>query len=387
MLKINMLIHVNSPLSLYIHIPWCIHKCPYCDFNSHARAFSEHDYTHALLVDLEQDLPKIEKRKINTIFIGGGTPSLFTPLAIENLLAELNKRLPIEKTAEITLEANPGTIDYERFKGFREAGVNRLSIGIQTFDNAILKILGRIHTQTEAILAIEWAKAADFTDINVDLMFGLPQQTPDKALIDLQTVIDYQPTHFSYYQLTIEPHTAFAHAPPQLPNEEIIEEIQQVGQDYLQQRGYKQYEISAYAQNQRYCQHNLNYWQFGDYLGIGAGAHSKITDEKTMVITRFSKLSQPEHYMRTAATLDRIAQTTVLNSEDISLEFMMNTLRLNAGFTVRQFTETTGLAFDFLTQPLKQAYQQGWLIRQGEQIYTTETGKRFLNEVLGLFLL
>lgn len=375
---------VPSSLSLYIHIPYCVNKCPYCDFNSHARTFSESQYVQALVIDLAQDIHKIEGRTIKTIFIGGGTPSLFSPKAIETLLIELHKRLSIDKFAEITLECNPGTIDYQRLCDFQTAGITRISIGVQSFDEIALKKLGRIHTKTDAINAIKYAQAANFSNINIDLMFGLPEQTIEKAILDIQQVTVFEIPHVSYYQLTIEPNTAFFQHPPKLSDEEIIDEIQFVGQQYLREHGYEQYEISAYAQEQQFCQHNLNYWHFGDYLGIGAGAHSKITTTDSII--RFSKLTNPEHYIRVASTPKVIAQTTVLTTEDLCIEFMMNALRLHEGFTMTQFTATTGLDINLLNQPLEQAYQRGWLVRQGQRICTTEMGKRFLNEVLGLFI-
>lgn len=375
---------VPSSLSLYIHIPYCVNKCPYCDFNSHARTFSESQYVQALIADLEQDARKIEGRTVKTIFIGGGTPSLFSSKAIETLLIQLYRHLSIDTSVEITLECNPGTINYQRLRDFRSVGITRLSIGVQSFDEGDLKRLGRIHTKADAINAIKYAQAAHFSNINVDMMFGLPEQTVEKAIADIQQVAAFQISHISYYQLTIEPNTAFFQKPPKLPDEEIIDEIQFVGQQYLHQQGYEQYEISAYAREQQFCQHNLNYWHFGDYLGIGAGAHSKITTTDSII--RFSKLTNPEHYIYNANTPEVIAQTTVLTTEDLCIEFMMNALRLHEGFTTTQFTATTGLDITLLNQPLEQAYQQGWLVRQGQRICTTEMGKRFLNEVLGLFI-
>jgi len=372
-------------LSLYIHIPWCVRKCPYCDFNSHESAdgkIPEKAYLKALLADLEQNLPK--ERQIISIFFGGGTPSLLSAEGIQHLLKELHARLAWSSEIEITLEANPGTVTH--LQAFREAGINRLSVGIQSFHDESLTRLGRIHNRQQALLTIEAAQQAGFDNLNLDLMFGLPQQTLQLALTDLETAIAWQPAHLSWYQLTIEPHTQFYHQTPVLPTEEVILEIQQEGDVYLLQQGYQHYEISAYAKPSRQCRHNLNYWQFGDYLGIGAGAHSKLTDAAG-TLTRFSKQPHPATYLHVAHTPAVIATCTTLTAADISLEFMMNQLRLAEGFSVAQFEARTGLSIDYLRAPLQQAEAQGWLRQQGNYIQTTAAGRRFLNEVLELFVL
>jgi oxygen-independent coproporphyrinogen-3 oxidase len=365
-------------LSLYIHVPWCIHKCPYCDFNSHQikAILPEEQYITALLIDLEADLPKIRGRTINSIFIGGGTPSTLSATAITKLLSEIHNKLPIIENAEITMEANPGT----NLLGFYAAGVNRLSLGIQSFNNTFLQNLGRIHGRDEAIQAIK--TSVNFDNINLDLMFGLPGQTVIDALQDLQTAIAYQPTHLSWYQLTIEPNTRFyQHPPKNLPDEELLWEIQIAGQNYLAKQGYIQYEISAYAKPGWQCQHNLNYWKFGDYLGIGAGAYSKISYPDK--ITRFSKLKHPSAYLQ----MTSMVESNILTTNDIVLEFMLNALRLLNGFTEEEFVKNTGLELDYIAKPLQQAYAQGWLKRSKQRIFATNIGISFLNNVLELFML
>ncbi|MCK5720304.1 MAG: radical SAM family heme chaperone HemW [Thiomargarita sp.] len=378
-------------ISLYIHIPWCIHKCAYCDFNSHSiePPIPAQEYIKALLLDLEQDIPSIQGRTIQNIFIGGGTPSLLSPIAIEQLLLGIYKRIPIRENAEITLEANPGTVDNEYLSGFYQVGINRLSLGIQSFNDLCLQHLDRIHNQIEAIKAIEAAKQAGFNNINLDLMFGLPMQTMDLALNDLKTAINFEPSHLSWYQLTIEPNTLFYHQlPANLPNEDLLYEMQQKGQNFLASSGYKQYEISAYALENNQCQHNLNYWKFGDYLGIGAGAHSKIT--QTNVIQRFSKPRQPDKYMKYAANHQRLTTKSQLNTKDVILEFMINNLRLAKGFTSQEFKRNTNLDLSIIEKTLQYGYEQGWLEKNVENsmeyIRATKFGMRFLNEVLEIFV-
>ncbi len=370
------------PLSLYIHIPWCVRKCPYCDFNSHQirNKLPEKDYIAALFSDLEQDLPKVWGRSVRSIFIGGGTPSLFSPDAIDQLLSGIRARIPLIANPEITLEANPGTVDSTRFQGFRQAGINRLSIGIQSFNDSALQKLGRIHGRSQAITAIEAAQLAGFKNINIDLMFGLPAQSLELALQDLETAVSYQPDHLSWYQLTIEPNTFFYHQKPaHLPNDDLQWTMQTAGQRYLAEQGYQQYEISAYAKPGQQCQHNLNYWKFGDYLGIGAGAHAKITEATG--ITRLTKQRHPHSYLQ-----NRQANATILTPEETSLEFMINALRLVEGFMEQEFIENTGLNLAYIENTLQQAYTKGWLIKDKGQIYPTETGRRFLDDLLSLFV-
>ncbi len=376
------------PLSLYIHIPWCIRKCPYCDFNSHESGDTpppESAYVDALVTDLENDLPLIWGRTINTLFIGGGTPSLFSARSIENLLSQLRARLRFGTDTEITLEANPGAVDAERFREFRAAGINRLSIGIQSFDDGSLRKLGRIHTGQQARHAVELAQAAGFENINLDLMFALPEQTPEMARRDLQTAIELQPEHISYYQLTIEPNTPFYHQPPPSCDDDLIWKMQEEAKQLLAGYSYTQYEVSAYARQQR-CRHNLNYWQFGDYLGIGAGAHSKLTDPHTQSITRLTKVRHPRQYLAHAGSPRCIRTRNSLTAKEIALEFMMNALRLVDGFDTRLFTAHTGLPPAFLKMELETAVEKGLIIKDALHIRPTSLGKRYLNNLLELFL-
>jgi len=373
------------PLSLYVHIPWCVRKCPYCDFNSHAArgAVPEQEYVDALLRDLEQDLPRVWGRTVHSIFIGGGTPSLFSPESIERLLSGLRARLPLDQDIEITLEANPGTVELERFEGFRAAGVNRLSIGVQSFEPEKLKALGRIHGREEALRAAEAARAAGFDNFNLDLMFGLPQQSVEQALADIRTAIGLEPAHLSVYQLTIELNTLFHARPPALPDDDSTWEMQNRLQAELAAAGYRQYEISAYAKAGYECRHNLNYWKFGDYLGIGAGAHAKITD--TGAITRLWKLKQPNDYLRSAGTPAGIGGEDKLTREIIVTEFMMNALRITAGIPSRLFAERTGLPISVVARPLEQAERRGLITWDMESLRPTDTGFRYLNNLVELF--
>ena len=375
-------------LSLYVHIPWCVRKCPYCDFNSHALrvAIPEQAYVDALISDLEQDLPRVWGRTVETVFIGGGTPSLFSPAAIARLLSELRARLPLKPTAEITLEANPGTVDQDRFRGFREAGINRLSIGIQSFDRSLLQRIGRIHDHREALSAVRAAQQAGFDNINLDLMFGLPDQTLDQALQDLHTAVDLGPAHISWYELTIEPNTWFHRHPPDRPADELLWDMQEQGRRILQAGGYTRYEISAYCKGQQHCRHNLNYWQFGDYLGIGAGAHAKITDAGQQCVTRLAKIRHPRAYLAQAADAGRIATETRLNADDVTLEFALNALRLARGFSVEEFSTATGLPFSATAEPVNNAVERGLLHTNNGRIGTTTKGQHYLNEVLHYWL-
>lgn len=377
------------PLSLYIHIPWCVRKCPYCDFNSHAQNSDDIPqvaYLAALFADLEQELPQIAEREIVSIFIGGGTPSLLAPEMIEQLLFGLRSRLRLQNSLEITLEANPGTAESEKFQRFREAGVNRLSLGIQSFDSATLQKLGRIHDAEQARQAIILAQQARFTQINVDLMFGLPGQTVSSAINELEIACRFSPSHLSWYQLTIEPHTEFYRSPPVLPREDDIWEIQQAGLEFLSAQDFENYEISAFARDERYCQHNLNYWQFGDYIGIGAGAHGKLTDIQTGRIIRRSKQAHPKAYLKLAHTADGVATTHELQPNDILGEFMLNALRLKRGVPMNMLTERTGLTWAQVEPLMQQARNRGWLIQENQRIAATTQGWYFLNDVLELFL-
>lgn len=376
------------PLSLYVHLPWCVRKCPYCDFNSHEAkdAIPERAYIDALLADLEQELPSIWGRAVETVFIGGGTPSLFAPAAIDRLLSQLRALLNLSATAEITLEANPGTMEAGRFAEFRAAGINRLSIGVQSFDDGMLSKLGRIHGAREAVAAAEAAHAAGFAELNLDLMYGLPGQTPAQALADLEQAIALRPTHLSHYQLTIEANTRFAHAPPALPDDDATWEMQERSQARLAAAGYEQYEVSAYARAGHRCRHNLNYWLFGDYLGIGAGAHAKISSAQTQRIVRTVKLRHPRDYLAKAATPQRIAETRTLGRRETGFEFMLNALRLTEGFPVTLFAQHTGLPLHTVEGPLQEAERKALIERDMHAIHPTELGRRFLNDLTALFL-
>ena len=376
------------PLSLYIHMPWCVRKCPYCDFNSHEvrEEVPEAAYIDALIADLEQDLPQVWGRTVESIFIGGGTPSLFTAESIDRLLSQVRALLPLAPGLETTLEANPGTIEQGRFREYRDVGINRLSIGIQSFNTAHLEKLARIHDRKEALTAVTAAAAAGFENINLDLMFGLPDQTIDNAIEDIKQAIALSPTHISHYQLTIEPNTLFHRYPPHLPCDDVSWEMQVQCQRELAAYGYTHYEISAYARPDYRCKHNLNYWTFGDYLGIGAGAHAKITDAGEQSITRSWKVKHPVSYIKTAATPARIGNSSKLARNDVGLEFMMNALRLTDGFPVALFFQHTGTPITIIEEPLHQAEQKGLIERDIETIRPTEKGRRFLNELLTLFV-
>ena len=378
----------TPPLSLYVHIPWCVHKCPYCDFNSHEARddIPEDRYIQALIADLEQDLPAVWGRTVESLFIGGGTPSLFSARGIEQLLSDIRARIPLKPDAEITLEANPGTVDQARFSGFREAGINRLSMGVQSFQNDLLSAIGRIHDGSEALAAIESARRAGFENINLDLMFGLPAQSTAQALLDLRTAMELQPAHLSWYELTIEPNTWFYRHPPMRPDDEILWEMQTAGRSLLSEAGYARYEVSAYAQAGRQCRHNLNYWQFGDYLGIGAGAHAKISNAATQTITRLSKEKHPQTYLEAANSNDRISTSAELSTDDVILEFAMNSLRLDRGFTRTAFTAATSLPVSIIETQVQSAIEKEWLTENNGAIRATATGQRYLNELLQLWM-
>lgn len=376
------------PLSLYVHVPWCVRKCPYCDFNSHPRreALPERAYIDALLADLDQELAETGRRQLVSIFIGGGTPSLLSGDAVARLLAGIRARMPLASMLEVTLEANPGTAEQARFAEYRAAGVTRLSIGVQSFADDLLERLGRIHGGREAVAAAEAAHAAGFDDFNLDLMFGLPGQSPERALRDLHIALELAPTHLSWYQLTIEPNTAFWHRPPALPDDDTVWAMQQDGQALLAARGFAQYEISAYARPGHQCRHNRNYWEFGDYLGIGAGAHGKLSDMHGQVIRRRWKRRHPREYLEGAARPARIAGERKLDRGDRVLEFMMNALRLNEGVPIDLFHARTGLPTSLLEGPLRQARERELVAADAARLRATEQGRRFLNDLLALFM-
>jgi len=388
------------PLSLYIHIPWCVRKCPYCDFNSHQspndnngnQQVPEKEYIAALLTDLETELPHIWGRPLESIFIGGGTPSLFSAEAIESLMSGLRERLPIRPSMEITMEANPGTFEQERFSQYKQAGINRLSIGVQSYNSEHLNALGRIHDGHEALNAATIANKAGFDNFNLDLMHGLPKQTSEQALADLQQAIACEPSHISWYQLTIEKNTLFHHSPPVLPNADALWEIQEQGQALLKQAGYSQYEVSAYAKGEgdkNRCNHNMNYWEFGDYVGIGAGAHGKITQPDGS-ITRHTKYRQPTEYIKQANQREPRSSTTLLKKKGLPFEFMLNALRLKQGFSSDLFEQRTRLAFAEIEPLVQQAINKKLMLKDNsveqEHYRTTKRGWEFLNDVMEMFL-
>jgi oxygen-independent coproporphyrinogen-3 oxidase len=375
------------PLSLYIHIPWCIKKCPYCDFNSHKAPteLPESQYVKALLDDLESEMAEVNGRTISTIFIGGGTPSLFSAKAIDSLLEGIQNQCNLEENIEITLEANPGTFEQERFNDYRKSGINRLSIGIQSYNPKHLSVLGRVHNSDEAICAAQIATQAGFDNFNLDLMFGLPEQTTAQALDDLRQAINCNPSHLSWYQLTLEPNTLFHHNPPLLPDHESQWEIQQAGQALLAESNYEQYEVSAYAKNQRMCKHNLNYWQFGDYVGIGAGAHGKLTD-LSGAVTRYQKFRQPKQYLEEASQGRFRSSSTQLASSELPFEFMLNALRLKSGIEPAAYQERTGQLLSSIKERVDQVKTSGLLQNTDERIVCTEHGWQFLDDTLSVFL-
>ena len=379
----------SPPLALYIHFPWCVRKCPYCDFNSHAvvnNVVPGNDYVDALIRDLEFELPRIWGRSISSIFMGGGTPSLFSAEAIGRLLAVLRTHLNLAPGCEITLEANPGTAEASRFCGYRETGINRISIGVQSFADPILRRLGRVHNGEQAIFAIELARQAGFENINLDIMYGLPGQSVADAIQDLEIAVGFNTTHLSWYQLTIEPNTVFYSDPPQLPDEDLLWDMQHEGSHCLAGHDFQQYEVSAYARGRSFCNHNLNYWRFGDYLGIGAGAHGKITDSATGTINRYARHRIPDSYQRLAGKPEAIVSQQQLSVADTLLEFMMNAMRLTEGVTTELFTEHTGLSIDAAARKLQQARDRNLIDYDSKRIKPTELGRRYLNDLLQIFM-
>ncbi|HKA38121.1 MAG TPA: radical SAM family heme chaperone HemW [Burkholderiales bacterium] len=384
------------PLALYVHIPWCARKCPYCDFNSHeARgAAPEERYVAALIADLEQALPQVWGRRVHSIFLGGGTPSLFSARGIDAILCAVRARLPVAADAEVTLEANPGTAEAGKFRDFRAAGVNRLSLGIQSFDPRHLKSLGRIHDGREARAAIDMARA-HFDNFNLDLMYGLPGQTADEARADTEAALEYEPPHLSCYHLTIEPNTYFHRYPPQLPDDEASAVMQEEIEARLADAGYEHYETSAFAKSAASrqppaasgdwrCRHNLNYWQFGDYLGIGAGAHGKLSFPDRVV--RETRVKHPERYIEGAERGEPVQERREVGPSEIPFEFMMNALRLSQGFATGLFEERAGMPLTAVLRELEQAERRGLIERDHALVAPTPLGRRFLNDLLQIFL-
>jgi putative oxygen-independent coproporphyrinogen III oxidase len=380
---------IPPPLSLYIHMPWCVKKCPYCDFNSHehkdTQNFSDLEsmYVDALMKDLEYSLPKIWGRKIHSIFFGGGTPSLFSGKAIQKILSQVRALTPILYDAEITLEANPGAIDTNHFESYKDAGVTRVSLGIQSFNDAHLKLLGRIHNSVDAKKGIEIAMY-HFNEVNLDLMYALPHQTLDEAIDDAKTATSFNTPHLSFYHLTIEPNTFFFKHPPKLPLDDESAVMQETIEVILSEHGYKHYETSAFAKPKSECRHNLNYWQFGDYLGIGAGAHSKLTFHDK--ISRESRYKNPKQYMEKVNSQNMIESKTIIHDNDLAFEFMMNQLRLTDGFTIQSFEEKTGLSISVIDKELKTAIDKKLISIDNKMIKPTPLGQRFLNDLLSIFL-
>ncbi|TRO11146.1 radical SAM family heme chaperone HemW [Ectopseudomonas mendocina] len=373
------------PLALYIHIPWCVRKCPYCDFNSHAAGptLPEEEYVDALLADLDIDLQHVHDRPLTSIFFGGGTPSLFSDRALGRLLEGVEQRVGFAPDIEITLEANPGTFEQAKFKGYRSLGINRLSIGVQSFQEAKLKALGRIHDGSEAIRAADMARAAGFDNFNLDLMHGLPEQSIEDALFDLRTAISQGPTHLSWYQLTMEPNTVFWSQPPTLPEDDLLWDIQEAGQALLAAEGYAQYEVSAYARPGKQARHNLNYWTFGDFLGIGAGAHAKLSTPAGR-IQRTWKTRLPKDYLDRSKAFQ--AGERILEAGELPFEYLMNVLRLTEGAPAELFSQRTGLPLQHLDLARREAERQGLLQADPTRLVATAKGQLFLNDLLQLFL-
>ena len=373
------------PLSLYIHYPWCVRKCPYCDFNSHEAKgeLPEEEYLAAVRLDLEQSLPLIWGRKIYTIFIGGGTPSLMSANGLDRLMSDLRSLLPLDGDCEITMEANPGTFEAGKFRSYRDSGINRLSIGIQSFNAQHLKALGRIHDDGEARRAVEIAHAS-FDNFNLDLMYALPTQTLAEAKQDLDTALSFAPPHLSLYHLTMEPNTVFAKYPPALPDDDASADMQDMIAQVMPAAGYQHYEVSAYAQPGRKARHNLNYWEFGDYLGIGAGAHSKISFPHRVL--RQARFKQPKSFMEAARNGNPVQEEYEIGREDMGFEFMLNALRLTGGFAPNLFGERTGLSINAIEKQLNAAEAKGLICRDHKLIKPTELGMRFLNDLQQMFL-
>jgi putative oxygen-independent coproporphyrinogen III oxidase len=380
------------PLALYTHFPWCEKKCPYCDFNSHqikdskgnANGFDEQRYINALIADLETELPNIWGRQVHSIFIGGGTPSLLSPAGMDQLLSAIRARINLEPDAEITMEANPGSVEAEKFAAFAQCGINRVSLGIQSFQDEQLKALGRIHNGAEAKRAVQIA-LDHFKSVNLDLMYGLPNQTIDSAKADIETALSFNTPHLSLYNLTLEPNTYFANFPPKLPSEEVIDAMFDQNLDLLNKAGYQRYEVSAYAKKDQECKHNLNYWRFGDYIGIGAGAHGKISYPNK--ITRQVRERHPETYMQAMETKgNALIESRDIEAKDLPFEFMLNTLRLSDGVDTNTFSERTGLPLSVISKGLNEACKKGLLDENPSKLKATDQGLRYLNNLQEIFL-
>ncbi len=378
----------NPPLSLYVHMPWCVRKCPYCDFNSHAvkDSFPAEKYIAALVADLEQELPLVWGRTVQSIYFGGGTPSLFSARNIETFLAAARARLELRPGVEITLEANPGTIERDSFSAYAEAGVNRVSLGVQSFDDRLLKAIGRIHGRREIEQSLGSLQASGIRNFNIDLMFALPDQGFEQSRSDVELAIGAGPAHISFYQLTIEPNTAFAQEPPPLPEDDAAWEMQQRGVDLLEDNGYRQYEISAFARKDSTCRHNMNYWRYGDFLAVGAGAHGKITLPADGRVQRYAKHRHPKRYLQALETGDWRAETRVLQDDELVFEFFLNQLRLKQGVKMDDFSARTGLPLQVAESRLQMAIDKGLLEAADDCFRPTPLGWRFVNDIQQLFL-
>jgi putative oxygen-independent coproporphyrinogen III oxidase len=385
---------IEASLALYVHMPWCVRKCPYCDFNSHQLKSAQPDgsYIDALIRDFDAEVQRVKGRRIETIFFGGGTPSLFQPEEFARLLAAFKQRIEFAADVEVTLEANPGTIERGRFLGYAQAGINRVSLGAQSFDAQALTQLGRIHSADDTHRAVEELRAAKLDNFNLDLMYALPQQTLESALNDVRTACTLKPAHISYYQLTLEPGTVFHARPPPLPDDEAAWQIQLAGQGLLAEAGYQQYEVSAYAKHGAQCRHNLNYWLFGDYLGVGAGAHGKISFELPQQILRTTKPKQPREYQQQIRIAEQkpesgtVGESANIAAADLPFEFMLNALRLNEGFSGDGYCKRTGLALSGVQGKLERAQVRGLLEPRPDGWRPTELGRRFLNDLQASFL-
>ena len=376
------------PLSLYVHLPWCVRKCPYCDFNSHAAGdeLPADAYVDALLRDLEHDLPLVWGRTVQSVFFGGGTPSLFTARQVETMIVGFRSLLNIAPGAEVTLEANPGTTEYDSFSAYREAGVNRISLGVQSFDDGLLKAIGRIHGRSEIEQAIESIARAGLENYNLDLMYALPGQSVESAVEDIRLALAAGSTHLSHYQLTLEPNTAFHASPPVLPNEDAAWEMQQACASHVSDAGMENYEISAWCRPGRACRHNLNYWEYGDFLGIGAGAHGKLTLPAEGAVRRLIRQRHPRTWMEGAVRGDSIVENRVVDSGERVFEFFLNQLRLRGGVRKSMFTPRTGLSWKSVEDRVEELVARGLLEERDERLVPTETGWRFVNEIQAVFL-
>ena len=377
------------PLALYLHMPWCVRKCPYCDFNSHQLKSKHPDraYIDALIDDFERELPLVEGRSIETVFFGGGTPSLFAPEEIARLLQSLQQRIEFAANAEITLEANPGTIERGRFAGYRDAGINRVSLGAQTFSPRALERLGRIHSPDDTLRAVDELRTAELDNFNLDLMYALPQQTLEEAVADVAAACALGPRHISHYQLTLEPGTVFHARPPPLPDEDLAWNMLSECQRLMGSAGFEQYEVSAYAQRGARCRHNLNYWLFGDYVGLGAGAHGKLSIDLPLQIVRTAKPKQPREYQdRLRSADDAVGERALILSSELPFEFMLNALRLNEGFRLSDFESRTGLDRECIAIPLANASERALIEAHGDGWRPTDLGRRFLNDLQASFL-